>query len=158
MDDGVVCAKWPPKSSKTMGQKMLFRSLFGSQSDAVMSGDGSYRFEVVGESHYQADLERIVGGRTEDSASFQCVGTLTPEPNNPYDPQAVCVSVDGCTVAHLSRDWAPKFNAALSSSGYTRASCNALIVGGWDRGDDDRGHFGIKLDIALPFKFHPQPI
>ena len=116
---------------------------------------GSYLFEVVGESHYQADLERIVGGRTEDSASFQCVGTLIPEPDNPYDPQAVRVSVDGCTVAHLSRDWAAKFNAALLSSGYARASCNALIVGGWDRGEDDRGHFGIKLDIVLPLNFQP---
>jgi hypothetical protein len=155
MDDGaaVAGAKVAGKSSpsKTIGQKMIVES----QSGAFVSGDGSYLFEVVGESHYQADLERIVGGRTEDSASFQCVGTLIPEPDNPYDPQAVCVSVDGRTVAHLSRDWAAKFKDALLSSGYARASCNALIVGGWDRGEDDRGHFGIKLDIALPLNFQP---
>jgi hypothetical protein len=65
------------------------------------------------------------------------------------------VSVDGRTVAHLSRNWAAKFKDALLSSGYARASCNALIVGGWDRGEDDRGHFGIKLDIALPLNFQP---
>jgi hypothetical protein len=155
-DDGatVAGAKVAAKNSSSkrrMGQKMIVQS----QSGAFVPGDGSYLFEVVGESHYQADLERIVGGRTEDSASFQCVGTLIPEPDNPYDPQAVCVSVDGCTVAHLSRDWAAKFKDALLSSGYARASCKALIVGGWDRGEDDRGHFGIKLDIALPLNFQP---
>jgi hypothetical protein len=135
---------------------MLFRSLFRSQSEAFVSGDGSYLFEVVGESHYQADLERIVGGRTEESATFKCVATLIPEPDNPYDRNAVCVMVNGFKVAHLSRDWAVKFNAALASSGYTQASCKAMIVGGWDHGEDYRGHFGIKLDIALPFKFSPR--
>jgi Protein of unknown function (DUF4236) len=124
------------------------------QSGAFVSGNGGYHFEVVGESHYQADLERIVGGRTEDSASYKCVAILTPEPDNPYDPQAVCVSVKGRKVAHLSRDWAAKFKAALAANGYAQAECNALIVGGWDRGGD-RGNFGIKLDIALPLDLKP---
>jgi hypothetical protein len=124
------------------------------QSGAFVSGDGGYLFEVVGESHYQDDLERIVGGRTEDGAHYQCVAMLTPEPDNPYDPHAVSVSIDNCKVAYLSRDWAPKFNAALTAKGYAEATCNALIVGGWDRGRD-RGYFGIKLDIALPFNLKP---
>ena len=64
------------------------------------------------------------------------------------------MTVNGRTVAHLSRDWAAKFNAALASNGYAQASCNALIVGGWERGGD-RGHFGIKLDIALPLDLKP---
>ena len=110
----------------------------------------------VGESYYQVELESIVGGRTEDSARYKCVATLTPEPDNPYDPQAVCVAVDGFEVGHLSRDWAAKFNAALASSGYAQATCNALIVGGWGRGRDDRGHFGITLDIALPLELKPR--
>jgi hypothetical protein len=125
-----------------------------SRSDAFVSGDGTYQFEVVGESRYQADLERIVGGRSKDSASYQCVGILTPEPDNPYDPQAVYVSIDGRKVGYLSRDWATKFKAALVSNGYTQAACKALIVGGWDRGGD-RGSFGVKLDIALPLNLTP---
>jgi hypothetical protein len=125
------------------------KSTIESESGAFVSGDGGYLFEVVGESHYQADLEHIVGGRTRDSARYECVAGLTPEPSNPYDPQAVYVSVDGHKVGYLSRDWAAKFKAALASNGYAQASCNALIVGGWDRGGD-RGSFGIKLDIALP--------
>ena len=82
------------------------------------------------------------------------MAVLTPEPDNPYDPQAVYVSVDGRKVAYLSRNWAAKFNAALVANGYVQAACNALIVGGWDRGGD-RGSFGIKLDIALPLDLKP---
>ena len=28
-------------------------------------------------------------------------------------------------------------------------TCSALIVGGWDRGPDDQGYFGIKLDLPI---------
>lgn len=126
-----------------------------SQSVAIVSGDGSYRFEVVGESQYQADLERIVGGRIKDSASYQCVGILTPEPDNPYDRLAVYVSVDDRKVAYLTQDWAALFKAVLASNGYAQAACNALIVGGWDRGGNDRGDFGIKLDITFPLDLKP---
>ena len=119
-------------------------------SGAIVSGDGTYRFEVVGESHYQANLEHIAGGRTPEGAKFQCVAILIPEPNNPHDSNAVYVSVAGRKVAYLSREWAVRFNKVLSDGGYEIAECRAVIVGGWDRGREDRGHFGIKLDIALP--------
>jgi hypothetical protein len=120
--------------------------------------DGEFRFEVVGESHYQTELERIVGGPTKEGAHHKCVATLTPEPDNPHDPQAVCVSVDGCKVGYLSRHWARKFNAALASNGYARAECNALIVGGriYPPGvGGGWGVFAIKLDITLPFDLRP---
>ena len=106
-------------------------------------------------SSHQTALEYIAGGRTWESARHPCFALLIPERDNPYDPQAVYVSVDGYKVGHLTRDWAPKFKAALAASGYAQAACNALIVGGWDRGSGrkKRGYFGIKLDIALPFDF-----
>jgi hypothetical protein len=33
-------------------------------------------------------------------------------------------------------------------------SCKAKIVGGWDRGEGDRGYFGVKLSLALPPRIH----
>jgi hypothetical protein len=29
------------------------------------------------------------------------------------------------------------------------AIVQALVVGGWDRGGDDTGHFGVKLDLPM---------
>lgn len=94
-----------PKPVRPPQSAPITKSITQSQSGAIVPGDGSYQFQVVGESHYQTDLEHIVGGRTQNSASYRCVGILTPEPDNPYDPQAVYVSVDGRKVGYLSRDW-----------------------------------------------------
>ena len=126
-----------------------------SQVDGFVAGDGGYRLPVVGESHHQTDLENIAGGRTHESAEYHCVAVLTPELDDPYDPQAVSVSVNGRQVGYLSRDWAPRFKAAFASNGYKRVECNAMIVGGWDRGKADRGSFGIKLDVSWPLDFKP---
>ena len=49
---------------------------------SFLAGDGSYRVEVVGESHYQEALEAICGGRTEEGARQECTATLVPEPTN----------------------------------------------------------------------------
>jgi len=32
-----------------------------------IEGDGQFGFQVVGESHYQRELERIAGGKSEES-------------------------------------------------------------------------------------------
>jgi len=42
------------------------------------------------------------------------------------------------------------------------AWCDAIIVGGWDRGNGDEGNFGVKLDLApvdqccLPASLRPR--
>jgi hypothetical protein len=116
-------------------------------------GDGAFRFPIVGESHYQLEIEAIAGGRSEDGARNILVdAVLIPEPNNPYDPNAVAVKNENRTVGYLSRDTAKLFCRALEASGFEIVSCEAVINGGWDRGPDDRGHFGVRLNAALPLR------
>lgn len=117
-------------------------------------GRGSPSFEIVGESHYQAALEDICGPKCEEGYHYSCSANLIPEPTNSYDRNAIRVDIDGRTVGYLRRDDAAKFKedmANLGKAGYP-AACLAVIVGGWDRGDGDEGHFGVKLDIAWPLK------
>ncbi len=45
----------------------------------TLDGAGTFEIEVVGESHYQAALERICGGRSEDGAEKHCRATLVLE-------------------------------------------------------------------------------
>jgi hypothetical protein len=104
---------------------------------------------VVGESHYQAELERICGGRDEHGAHHECVALLVPEDTNEFDPNAVRVDIDGLTVGYFSRPAAKRYRPIadqLRSEGKVGAAA-AIIVGGWDRGGDDRGHFGVQLDM-----------
>ena len=106
--------------------------------------------EVVGESHYQRQLERVVGGRTEQGAHFRCVARLIREPTNVHDPNAVMVTVDGQTVGYINRDDAEDVAAMVERMDAQRSPAwvPATIVGGW-RDSRGSGSFGIELD-GLP--------
>lgn len=123
-----------------------------AQNCALLQGDGSFRFEVVGEASYQDALQRAAGGRQREGVNHRIVAVLLPEPENRYDPSAVAVKVGVETVGYLPRKIAPRFLEALSGQGYDAAACHAMIVGGWDRGRGDKGHFGIYLDATLAFE------
>jgi hypothetical protein len=110
--------------------------------------EGRFRVDVVGESRYQEALQAIAGGRTEEGAALQTVALLVPEPTNRYDPNAVQVMIDGTVVGYLSRANAEVLQPRiLEMVRRTRraVACRARVVGGWDRGRGDRGHFGVRL-------------
>jgi hypothetical protein len=121
------------------------------QAPVFLKGNGAYDLLVVGESKYQDALEEICGGRTKGGHEFPCAATLIYEDENPHDSRAVRVAINGRTVGYLSRDMAPRYRAAMDKAGQGGrvAQCEALIVGGWDRGEDARGHFGVKLDVPV---------
>jgi hypothetical protein len=58
---------------------------------------------VVGEGSYQDNLDRISGGKTEDGpTTAEHTAIMKPEPTNPYDQNAIAVTIDGATVGYLS--------------------------------------------------------
>jgi hypothetical protein len=79
-----------------------------SQPTAVMLS-GGLEVGVVGESHYQDALTAIVGGKRPESVRIPTQATLLPEPDNPYDPNAVAVYIAGQKVGHLPRPAAQAF-------------------------------------------------
>jgi hypothetical protein len=124
---------------------------------AIVAGDGAFGFRVVGTGKHQMELGTIAGGRTEDGVEHYCGALLIPEPSNQYDPESVRVVMAGQTIGYLRHDEGVTFKASLAQGQYAGAACAAKIVGGWDRGGDDRGHFGVRLDTCLPFALHAIP-
>lgn len=120
-----------------------------SGSIGKLHGPGHYGIEVVGESHYQRDLENICGGRSEDGAEKYVEATLILEDSNPHDRKAVRIDIQGKTVGYLSRELAHEYRKRLTEAGHNKLTgvCNAVIRGGWDRGGGNRGHFGVWLDL-----------
>jgi hypothetical protein len=112
-------------------------------------GRGTFTGSVVSESHYQDALKLICGGRTAESARLKTEARLVPEDSNPYDAKAVGVWIDGNKVGHLDRLTARVWRKTLAKNGNggCTARCQALIVGGWDRGPHDRGHYDVRLDL-----------
>lgn len=102
-----------------------------SQPTAVMLS-GGLEVGVVGESHYQDALTAIVGGKRPDSVRIPTQATLVPEPDNPYDPNAVAIYIDGRKVGHLPRPAAQAFAPVGRRLAEQRqvGACSATITGG----------------------------
>jgi len=117
----------------------------------TIEGPGKFECEVIGESHYQENLEHVAGGRTENGANIQKSAILALEDENPHDSNAVCVRIDGFRVGYLPRAMAKSYRTRIKSQNLPTGHyyCKAVIVGGWDRGGRDRGHFGVRLDLPM---------
>jgi hypothetical protein len=86
-----------------------------------------------GESFNQDVLWQIAGVRRFDPVRRAVVAVLVPEPENPYDPNAIRVDVDGLRIGHLSRADAVRYRDSLPTlmlqhNGYV--ALNAVVVSG----------------------------
>lgn len=89
--------------------------------DYALNDRGS--LDVVTENFYDTEIMRVFGGLSVGHAqTWTGLAALIPEPDNPFDPQAISVRVGENKVAHLpaqdaQRYWHPI--ARVVASGYT---------------------------------------
>ncbi len=120
--------------------------LAGTDADSQNSdSNDTFSSEVVGESHYQRNLRSITGGKTPDGVEKFFEAELVLEDSNPHDKNAVRVDIQGMTVGYLSRERALRWRKLQTRSKIRK--CPAVVRGGWDRGPDDQGHFGVWLKL-----------
>lgn len=123
-------------------------------------GDGTFQLKAVGTSYRQHELNMMFGPKKPRGVKELVVAELIPEPDNPYDANAVAVVIDDQHVGYLSRADA----AALRNAGVAARALMAdgLVVGGWFDMENREGHFGVRTDAADPFRFsepllYPKP-
>jgi hypothetical protein len=116
-----------------------------------------FTVDVVGESQWQENISAICGGRCEQGYREQVPAQLVFEANS-VDPNAVGVMIDSRPVGWIPAARAAEFRAAITSLDPERraVTCKAKIVGGWDGGRGDVGHFGVKLSLAWPLRIDPR--
>jgi hypothetical protein len=113
-----------------------------------LCGDG--HCAVVGESFYQDALRatnRICTVGPDGRAAF--TAALVPEPDNPYDANAIAIHSPEGKVGHLSRDAALEYQdlfAEITRRGYQGGACEAHLVGG----EPGKPSFGVVLHLADP--------
>jgi hypothetical protein len=115
---------------------------------ASVTMHGNVEVDVVGESFHQDALLRLTGGRRSYGGVDACtVATLTADSAAPLDPDAVEVRIADCVIGRLRPDVARRYRTLIAFTARERGvvSCVARIVGGWDRGRQDVGAFGVRL-------------
>lgn len=104
--------------------------------------------EIVGESYYQDELWRCVGGRTTDRVRVVIDGILYAESDNPHDANAISVWISGMRVGYLSREDAAEYRSgllALQAKHQCWIALGGVIVGGGVRANGP-GFLGVWLD------------
>jgi hypothetical protein len=140
-----------PKPTQGAPQETEDRTI-ATPADGVLLDFGLPGVDAVGESHYRDGLVRQTGGPRRNGVNVYLTAALIPEPDNPYDPNAISVRIGGEVVGYLSRSDAAAYADVVSQlrGAGVVAYCKAHVMWGWDRGRDDRGDFNVRLYIDAP--------
>jgi len=119
-----------------------------------LTGDGSYSYEVVGESHYQLALLKLAGPKNKESKKIYLTATIEHDKQNKHDQNACAVYIANKKVGHLPKQEARKMLKKLGA-GFS-AKAKAVIVGGW-KNQKSEGDYGVLLDFS-PHEDEPATI
>ncbi|HTX67826.1 MAG TPA: HIRAN domain-containing protein [Thermoleophilia bacterium] len=117
--------------------------------------------EVVGTAPYQEALETVAGGSAGSAPDVEKWAHLIPEPDNPWDRNAVAVYIDGRKVGYLPRESAGAYASLLGrlwAGSSSRGVCRAVVSGGWHHVQSqvgsvtsvEEGRLGVRLALAAP--------
>jgi hypothetical protein len=114
---------------------------------------GDREVHVVGESLHQDELLVLAGGhRPFGGVDLEAVARLELDDSDPVETLVVRVLIDDACVGHLeledARAYARLVERVRAACG--SATCAARLRGGWDRGGDDVGMFGVVLLLPAP--------
>jgi hypothetical protein len=105
------------------------------------------RWEVAGEGGHQQDLDVIAGPKQYGGVWVESVATLVPEPEVGR-PDAVNVEIEGMVVGRLDDTEGTAHRRLVDRATRVegRATCGAVINGGWYRQDEEsEGSYGVHL-------------
>lgn len=119
-----------------------------------LAASRGFNQEVVGEGRRQEAFIELFGQKKASGINLERDAQLVFDDGNPVDPNAVGVLLDGLHVGYIPSDDAAAFRQQILAINPDELPiiCSAKIVGGWDRGNGDEGHFGVKLSILKPLK------
>ena len=129
------------KDANKIAPKRIFRLDYDCAHDF-----DSYPFEIVGESHYQSNIERFAVKREGKGCFTEVEAKIIRDINNSHDKNACRVDISGLTVGYFPRNNAEswvKLLGRLNMPDNSEVHVKAVIVGG---GSKDHS-FGVRLDI-----------
>jgi hypothetical protein len=118
--------------------------------------EGDSLVPVVGTSHYQEALTEISGRQADEEIRVEKIAVLVPEPDNPHDPNAIAVQIDGRLVGYLSRNENPRWQDIVKTLGARdhSAAAEAMIAGRGPGGGTT--NLGVFLRLPTPTEARAQ--
>jgi hypothetical protein len=118
--------------------------------------EGDSLVPVVGTSHYQPALVELSGRQGDEEIRIEKVAVLVPEPDNPYDPNAIAVHIDRQLVGYLSRDENRRWQDVLQTLATHdhQAAAEAMIAGRGPGGGTS--NLGVFLRLPTPTEARAQ--
>lgn len=146
--------RFPQKFQKWLRTSTASRSELDRPSPVHLAPGNGFTFELAGESRYQADLDAICGGKCDQGHKLSCIAQLCFEEGNPDDSNAIAVLINGRVVGYIPQTLAAGLRSQILAlnPGQRPVTCDAMIVGGWRRGPDEEGQYGVKLSLSAPLK------
>jgi hypothetical protein len=130
--------------ARTLG---IEKPLGGIDVSATLSREE--RVNVVGESNYQPAILKACGAKVGEGVRYECLAELEPEPTNEYDPNAICVKIEGRCVGYLSREDAVKYGPAIKGAVKKgQPLCVSAVVAGRGEGAETT-NLGVFLSLMV---------
>lgn len=124
----------------------------------VLRWTRAYDYDVVGEEHRRDAVLRIVSAASDEEKARReayRVAILEREPSNPYDKDAVKVTVDGEHVGYLPRKDAPHFGDFIEQVRKAGGTCGVRALVQW-HGERPTGPVEVRLDLPHPGRGNPE--
>jgi hypothetical protein len=134
-----------PEPKKKRGKTAALADAVLPPLTGKITGGHACAFNVVGESHYQPALRKLRNCR-HMATDNDFDADIVAEPENPHDPNACAVYIEGLKVGYLPRDAAADFHQQVAEMGVTgiwRFQTKAKLSGGWG----DRPMVGVLLSL-----------
>lgn len=107
-----------------------------------------FDFEIVGESQYKTALAGIIQAATQeeqDAGEIICTAQLQAEPENPFDPKAVRVTIGGQTVGYIPKSETARFHKLLKAN---EGVLTYMALVGWNPENIASGVVGVRLNLS----------
>lgn len=113
--------------------------------------DDTVPIDISGESFYQDAIIELLGKPNKDGYDITINGSLIREPDNDHDPNAIKCLIQGNKVGYVNRDDAEGISKHLDAKNITELLVSCEVTGGWYRGSNDSGSFGVVVHVPTRF-------
>jgi len=113
-----------------------------------LRGDGDFSVKAAGTSHYQKALLKVQDGfKKHHNPDF--LVDVVPEPENPHDPMALQLLLDGALLGYIPAELTSEIHDALKRVGQEGQRCKVLarLVGHREKS------LGLRLNMQRPARF-----